>query len=181
MSDKKSKPIAEAAWTNDKTRPRIVLIGCGKSKADTGRRRVIPTELYTGSLFQKRAAYAERRSLPWAVLSAKYGLVWSDTSIQNYDLKLDDLAPIDRAAWAVGVVSQLLSSFDDDRTKLAGVTIEIHAGRQYADTLSAMLTLVGFKVEIPTAGLGIGDQLGAYTTGWLARLTSPSSTSLNAA
>jgi hypothetical protein len=48
---------------------------------------------------------------------------------------------------------------------LRGLTFEIHAGRAYTDYgVVSGLTRVGAHVELPVAGLGLGEQLSFYAS-----------------
>ncbi len=155
-----SKPLS--------THQQFVFIGCSKAKYPTGRSRVTPEELYNSPLFRKRVVYAKSQGLPWAVLSAKYGLWWPDITLKTYDLVLNSLPAIDRAAWHVSVANFFLNSFEDDRTQLDHITVEIHAGKMYCHPLAEILELLGVQVDMPCEGLMIGETLKLYTTGKLA-------------
>jgi hypothetical protein len=51
---------------------KVVLVACGKSK----RPEACPArELYTGTLFRKARAWAERHGDAWAILSARHGWI----------------------------------------------------------------------------------------------------------
>ena len=141
---------------------RFVFIGCTKNKHDVGRYRVMPEKLYDSDLFRKRVAYAENRELPWAVLSAQYGLWWPDTQLQTYENRLHDQAKIEQAAWHICVAHHFLNYFDDDETDIRKITVEIHASKTYAHPLAEILTALGITVALPCTGLGIGEQLAIY-------------------
>lgn len=136
----------------------IVIIGCGKAKLAT---KAPARDLYTGSLFATRRRYAESRASLWFVVSAKHGLLSPDEVISPYDQVLSDLLEVDRAAWAVGVVGQLLDELDD-HVRLRDVAVEIHSGTDYADPLHDVMVAVGMRPVLPLRGLGIGEQLAWY-------------------
>lgn len=154
---------------------RLILIGCSKSKhaVTYDRRRggrVLPTELYAGQLFPRRVAYAERIGAPWAVLSAEYGLWRPDVEMRPYETTFADLSPADRAVWHI-CVSHAVAHYlwepweEDERNPVLrprDLTVEIHAGRDYAHPLAENLRAVGIRVELPCEGLGIGKQLAWY-------------------
>ncbi|MCC9603544.1 hypothetical protein LOC67_23590 [Stieleria sp. JC731] len=159
---------------------RIVLIGCSKTKLPykPERRRggrLYPTELYGGDLFPKRVAYAESRNLPWMVLSAEYG-VWNPNQERKpYDTAFSDLSPADRADWharvAYHVIQELFEPFEVGEANRpltpSELTVEIHAGRDYAEPLATILTALGINVELPCKGLAIGQQKKLYASGSL--------------
>src|SRR5690554_4133484 len=101
---------------------RLILIGCSKTKLPYKRDpkrggRLTPIELYSGDLFRKRVAYAEREGCEWAVLSAAFGL-WPSHVERNpttgmsvgevYDVKMSDLSAADRAAWHASVALKVV-------------------------------------------------------------------------
>lgn len=148
--------------TSTNTKNRIVLIGCGSAKRSIS---VPARDLYTGTLFRARRAYAEmleaERGYPWWIISARYGLVRPDVEIAPYDRKISDLAPVDRAAWYVGVLQELLTVLDD-RADPRGIVLEMHAGAEYTEQLRDVARAVGFKVDWPVEGRGIGEQMAWY-------------------
>lgn len=162
---------------------RIALISCSKTKTyhrDSKRGgRVLPAELYSSELFRKRVAYIEQRGVEWFVLSARFGLWASDTernpsdgseigcpSDEPYSYRLGDLSPAEQTVWFTDVCHHVVEKLwlDDCDTPIhpSELTVEIHAGREYAETLKQLLEIVGVKVEWPMEGLGIGEQLAWY-------------------
>lgn len=155
------------AWKAEKevkmireTPARIILIGCGKTKRTVS---CSAADMYEGSLFRARLAHARRSGCPWWIISAKHGLLSPSTVIEPYDVSIESLAAIDRIAWPVGVVQQLLSQLSDDFEPRRCV-VEIHAGASYADGLSSVLAAVSINVAMPLKGLGIGEQMQWYFT-----------------
>jgi hypothetical protein len=149
---------------------KILLLGCGKLKADAP---CAARELYVGTLFQLRRQVAERSGLPWGILSAKHDLLLPGEQVAPYDERL----PAGEAAygWAVRIWCQL-----DRLTGGAGagepLDIEIHAGADYFNPLSAVRRdadrhhsqarpprpPLAVTLTCPTRGLGIGRQLQFY-------------------
>ncbi len=159
---------------------RIMLIGCSKTKLPYAGGRVYPEELYSGQLFTKRRSYAEQNGMgdSWFVLSAAFGLwpYWESKNASEhgsdkvYDLSISQLATADFAAWHTGTAHSLVESLwepvhrgdqaEPDSPK--NVTVEIHAGRLYREPLATILRAIGFQVEVPCEGLGVGQQLKWY-------------------
>ena len=52
----------------------------------------LPIEIYKGSLICKLAHWASRFGISWGVLSDKYGLVFADEIIKNYNIAPGDLS-----------------------------------------------------------------------------------------
>jgi len=104
----------------------LILIGCVSGKVETDE-AVEAKDLYTGSLWQKRRRYAEGRSresqedglptmgpaqswsrqVPWAILSAKHGIVLPDTKVEPYDLSPLMMSKIRKQAWVDDLAHQL--------------------------------------------------------------------------
>ncbi len=163
---------------------RVMLIGCAKTKKKDlfGENiepkagvKVIPETLYGGQLFSKRVAYANERNIPWYVLSAKYGVWHPRTLMKPYDQSFDSMTIHDRVMWHSAVCNRLANEMWEpfDNKKADGpidprdVTFEFHAGADYCHPLSEMLKALGFQVELPLSGLGIGQQLAWYSSGVL--------------
>ncbi len=136
-----------------------LLIGCVKEKSSRGGPA---RNVYASPLWGFRREYAERRAVPWFILSAKYGLLAPDTHIEPYDLALADLSPPERRAWSRDVLDQ----FKDVTRDLAEKTIEVHAGKLYIEFgLEQGLLQAGAKVSRPLAHIpGIGSQIRWYKT-----------------
>ena len=154
---------------------RLMLIGCSKTKkaVDFDPRtggRVIPEQLYGSQLFSKRVDYAKSKGMRWAVLSARYGVWFPHIGLKAYDQTFSDMIPADIAAWHVGVAQRLMEELWEQYNlgqsvnpiKPSELTIEIHAGADYCHPLTEILRAVGIAVELPLAGLGIGEQLAWY-------------------
>ena len=154
-----------------------MLIGCSKTKkaVDFDPRtggRVIPEQLYGSQLFSKRVDYAKARGIRWAVLSARYGIWFPHIGLKAYDQTFLDMIPAEIAAWHVGVAQRLMEELWEQYNlgqsvnpiKPSELTIEIHAGADYCHPLTEILKAVGIAVELPLAGLGIGEQLAWYCT-----------------
>ena len=156
---------------------RLMLIGCSKTKkaVDFDPRtggRVIPEQLYGSQLFSKRVDYAKARGIRWAVLSARYGVWFPHIGLKAYDQTFSDMIPAEIAAWHVGVAQRLMEELWEQYNlgqsvnpiKPSELTVEIHAGADYCHPLTEILKAVGIAVELPLAGLGIGEQLAWYCT-----------------
>lgn len=135
---------------------RVVLASCGATKLD---RPAPAADLYTGSLFRKARSYAEASGHPWYIVSALHGLVETGTVLEPYDVKIADLTPEARMAWAGRVARDLfLRGFGG-----WGV-FELHTGESYARPLRHSLAPVSLNILEPLAGLGIGQRLRWYAT-----------------
>ena len=110
--------------------PRILLIGCGKSKLTHAAQA---RDLYTGPLFRARRAFAEASGCPWFIVSAKYHLLHPETLIEPYDCRLNSQRATN-AGWGVTTLGKLA-----DWVRASGFVpdpkfceLEIHAGAHYA-------------------------------------------------
>ena len=142
----------------------IVLVGCGKEKLQ---RPAKAKELYTGPLFRKARAYAEKHGDLWRILSAKYGLVDPETVIAPYDATVAGKPQKERHNWAVvvrnAISCNLLTWTHDNGTnwRCEPVRFVCLAGAPYLSCFE----LEGCKIrefcviEKPLEGLGIGQRL----------------------
>jgi len=161
---------------------RIALIGCSKTKVYKHNPRVggrvFPSELYAGRLFKDAVAHAESRDIPWFVLSARFGL-WASGSSLNpgeydaatktwapYNETIKDMDKAERAIWhtkvAWDVIHQLWEPWhtgeSDSHIQPSELTVEIHAGKAYSHPLAEILSSVGCRVELPLQGMGYGNR-----------------------
>ena len=136
---------------------KLILVGCVKSKCGAPS---AARDLYDSPLWRCRRAYAERSGVPWYILSARHGLLAPETVIAPYDLALTDLRAADRRVWSRRVLDDLAAK----APALRGTTIEMHAGKAYADYgLKDGLHQAGAEVYRPLAHMaGIGAQCAWY-------------------
>lgn len=144
-----------AGLTTRPVAPAAVLVGCVSRKQPTARPA---RELYRTELFARRRAYAEASGLPWLIVSAHYGIVDPDSVIEPYDVRIGDLDWQQRRALSERVADQLAGRFGD----LAEAVLEVHAGDEYVQMLSAGLRPRGARLVNPLRGLRIGEQLAWY-------------------
>lgn len=129
------------------TLPILHLVACCSEKLS----HAAPArDLYCSRLFKMTRAVVERE--PWAILSAKYGLVLPDTVIEPYDVQLGGKIQSVRQQWADGVLAVIPKA---ERYVL-------WTGMSYAEFLEQPL-----RAERPLRGLGIGMQY-AYLRALLA-------------
>jgi hypothetical protein len=126
----------------------IVLLSCVKSKRD---RPCKAGEMYTSPLFQKMMAYAQSlKPKSIFILSAKYGLLSTDTVIDPYEKTLKNMKTAERREWAQGVISELRKRCDLDSDNFVFL-----AGMPYRENLVPHLK----HYEVPMEGLVFGKQL----------------------
>jgi len=131
----------------------VGLIGCVKKK---GRESTQARNLYQSALFVGRVRFVERSCDAWWVLSALHGLLAPDQDVAPYDLTLSGMSAEERYQWSVMV----LAAIDRHAGLEVGDVVEVHAGALYRDSgLVDGLLARGLRVEVPTRGLGIGEQL----------------------
>lgn len=136
--------------------PRLVLIGCVKSKVG----HTAPAkDLYDSPLWWKRRRYAESTGMPWAILSAEHGMVDPDTVLEPYDRYLGSEPVSYRRDWAARTAEQVLGALGEKELR----AVEIHAGLAYVNSgLRARLESTGIAVSWPVEGMPFGVQLGWY-------------------
>lgn len=131
-------------------RKTLFLVSCVSEKCD----RPMPArELYRSEWFQKTRAFVERQAGDWFILSAKHGLVAPDRVIEPYDETLNDKTVEQRREWSRKVSQELSLRCHP------GTTVVFLASEKYREFLLPVLKELGFNVEVPMEGLGIGEQL----------------------
>ena len=128
----------------------ICLVACVKSKLET---KAKAEELYTSALFKKTKSYAQRNCDKWYILSAKYGLLETNTEIAPYEVTLNNMSAIERKKWAKSVSNDLLKRITE-KSKITFL-----AGEKYREHLIPILKKEGHEISIPMKGLPIGGQL----------------------
>lgn len=143
------------ARSDNSTPSDVILIGCVKRKLPTA---ALARDLYASPLFHRGRAYAERAGVPWFILSAQHGLVAPDDELEPYDLRLSATSRQYRREWGGGVVAALRKALGS----IDGLSIEIHAGSAYVDSIRDELRSAGATVVEPLAGLALGPRLAWY-------------------
>lgn len=128
----------------------FVLISCSKSKLAT---KAPARDLYTGSLFQKAVAWAERHQHPWFIVSALYGLVTPDQELQPYDFTLKQLRAREREAWGQRAVSEL------GKYASSGSHAVLIMPELYRRHIQTALLQRDITYENPVEGMKIGQQM----------------------
>jgi cytoplasmic iron level regulating protein YaaA (DUF328/UPF0246 family) len=124
---------------------RIGLIACSASKLTD----IAPAaELYTGDLFTKSREYVEATCDAYLILSAMWGVVTPGGLLAPYEVYLPAQPKVARDSWNARVVDQLETLLDPEDT------IVCLAGTVYR----AWIRRSPWLVEVPLAGLGIGQQ-----------------------
>ena len=129
---------------------RIVLVACAAQKLETPARAA---DLYTSPLFRRAREFAEAHADAWYILSALHGLLDPERVTAPYDFTLKECNRREREQWAWGVISELRSAAPPRSHVI------ILAGNLYREHLEYDLTRYGYTVEVPTRGMGIGQQL----------------------
>jgi len=151
-----AKHSTHSRCLGDAMKKRIVLIGCVKGKVG---HEAPARDLYRSTLFTLRRRWAERHADTWLILSALHGVVEPTRVVAPYDVTLERMPARERREWSQRVLQELEKRLGS----LAGLKVEIHAGREYFDHgLADGLRARRAHVEIPMAGKGIGSQLRAY-------------------
>ncbi len=133
----------------------VVLVGCGKSKLDHS---APAQDLYTGPLFRKARAWAEKHGDEWGILSAKHFLVMPDQVLKPYEKKLSDLSEDHLCRWVVTTNRQIRY-----RWKLweGQIRVICLAGKDYAQAFDSdwLWPKAKIKAEYPLSGMGIGKRI----------------------
>ena len=107
--------------------PPIIIVGCGRRK----KRSVAKARrLYVSARFLACRAVAETLSAPYLILSARYGLIAPDTTLDPYDLDLGTLPEESRRVWANSALDYLYRTTD-------GAPITLLVAGAYAESIMA--------------------------------------------
>lgn len=130
----------------------VVLISCSKSKLD---KPAPARELYTGQLFKKAVAWAERQGLQWFVVSALHGLVAPDQSIAPYNYSLKDRrGSRERESWAYHTICALLPNHSPKGSRVILIMPEL-----YRRFIQPELDRASITYSSPLQRLSIGKQM----------------------
>jgi hypothetical protein len=143
--------VSRVLWYREQcdlfTAPEVMhLVSCVSMKRSTPS---CAEDLYVSPWFKAARRHVSRE--PWAILSARHGLLRPDQVIEPYDDTLSGRRSIDRRAWAASVL----------RTIPPARRYVIWAGAAYAEHLAPSL-----NAELPLRGLGIGEQLAWFNARW---------------
>ena len=129
----------------------LYLVSCTNKKAPSPRKA---KNLYISPWFGKAKTYVESTNQRWFILSAKYGLVDPNSTINPYDKSMNSMPKKKRMEWAEDVLSTLWPHITDIDT------IFILAGQRYREFLIPKLhDYEDVDICVPLEGLRIGEQL----------------------
>lgn len=130
----------------------VFLVSCVSAKCSSA---APARDLYLSAWFRKARAWVESHGGRWFILSAAHGLVPPDQIIQPYEKTLKAMPVGERRAWA----SRVLASLATRLTWAPAEVVVVLAGERYREFLLEPLKALVPRVEVPLAGLGIGEQL----------------------
>ncbi|MFI5300420.1 MAG: DUF6884 domain-containing protein, partial [Polyangiales bacterium] len=146
---------------------RIVLVGCGKSKAS----EPCPArDLYVGNLFRASLAYAEALAADAVfIVSARHYLLPLDRVIAPYDETLTGKVDWQVRAWGEYVAKEVENHCDPQHTRMPSAWgkpnprvvahVVLLAGETYAAPLRlAIAARVAWTLNEPLAGLMLGER-----------------------
>lgn len=128
----------------------LVLVACSKNKRPL---TCEAQDLYTGDLFLKSRAWAEKHGDAWAILSAKHFLLRPCAQIEPYDETLNNASPGQIEHWSKCVIRMICAAHPHARE------VTFLAGEKYRRHLSVWFAGIGVSVSAPMDGMGIGQQL----------------------
>jgi hypothetical protein len=135
---------------------RYIIIGCGAAKRDV---RSAAVELYTGTLYRKRLAYARTVGGPHFILSALHGVIVPTFEIDPYNETLPE-RPTDRSrAWSDDVARFFIGPRAGGQGRpfsgllSAGDELVVLASSRYIDGWAPRVREAGILVTEPMRGL----------------------------
>lgn len=138
----------------------LFIVACSQRKTaalKTG--PIAARDAYDGTAFKIARRMLENAGCKWCILSGYYGILWPDTVIENYNVKMD---PDPNREWD--------GQFDSIKQKqygrlMSAKRVVVLGSQLYARTAAVMLDR---KVEAPLAGLPIGKAIQKLKSGmWL--------------
>ena len=135
----------------------VGLISCTKSKRGEAAK---PKDLYLESAFFRKARqYVEANHDAWYILSAKHHLLDPDGDpIEPYDETLSGASVDTKREWAETVFEQLRA----DGLLVEENQLVFHAGRDYHEELTPLLSETSVEFTVLTDGLQFGETLAWY-------------------
>lgn len=136
--------VLKPSLISDDGSPPFILIGCGREKLLSA---APAAELYTSQRFQGCLQLARTLSAPFAILSAKHGVVPPDRILDPYDLNIVELESAKRRKWAQSVIKTLQS-------KIAGKRVVMLATSDYLKPILDLASERGQQLEFVTPWSG---------------------------
>ena len=135
----------------------VGLVSCTKSKREEAAK---PRDLYLESAFFRKARqYVEANHDAWYILSAKHHFLDPDRDpIKPYDETLSGASVDTKQEWAETVFKQLRA----EGLLADGNQLVFHAGRDYHEELTPLLSEASVEFTVPTDGLQFGETLAWY-------------------
>lgn len=128
----------------------LFLVSCVSTKRAVRSRA---RDLYISPWFEKARKYVEANGDRWFILSAEHGLLHPDEEVEPYEKTLNEMNPTQRREWADRVLAKLRPLLMDVER------VVVLAGERYREFLISELEALCPVIDIPMAGLGIGEQL----------------------
>jgi hypothetical protein len=132
----------------------LVIVPCGKLKIwskNPLKGSIKAKEAYIGSPFKVNKNYAERFSDKWLILSAKYGLITPDFTINgDYNVTFNDPSTNPISIQELTEQAKIYHEYS---------LVVALGGRRYTDIISRIFSQEGIKVIKPTEGLGLGKSM----------------------
>lgn len=132
----------------------VVLVGCCAKKLP---HKAAAKDLYRSALFVKARAFAEATGSPWAIISAKHGLLMPEAEVEPYDVTVAErgrrVGNMGRKADRQGFASSLRRALD---ARFPGASFIFLAGSAYRPWTGGSPAL---KLAEPLEGLGVGERL----------------------
>ena len=125
----------------------VAFISCVKEKR-IGKHKA--KDLYTSDCFKKSIGYCSSKYDSVFILSAKFGLLDLEDTIENYEMTLNDFSKDEKIKWSTMVHEQIKNKINDSDD------LYFYVGNNYREHLLPMLNN---NYYVPLEGKGIGEQL----------------------
>ena len=141
----------------------VYFVGCGKSKLDVA---APAKDLYQGSLFKKARTYVAHKMIEgdeWYILSAQEGCIRPDKTVEPYDKTLLSMKRDERYSWAMKSIRDFCRHGYYPYYTRQNLRLVFLCGKLYRRDIIMFLSeskhFNDVTIEVPMAGLGIGQQL----------------------
>lgn len=134
---------------------KLIIVQCGDRKIwkdHTELGKIPAKDAYTSPYFKKHRAYAERFGDRWVILSAKYGFLNPDETIEDYNVsfKRKKSGPISFSELKEQVVDKGLNHFDE---------VVVLGGKEYLEATQKAFEDTQSNVLSPFEDLKIGIRM----------------------
>lgn len=114
--------------------------------------------IYTGTQFRVARSVADFSERPWAIVDAKFGLVWPTDLIQPHTVSLSTFSRAQKDLWARSISSALARKFEPTTTRVIFIGTSL-----YMEPAKPAFEKAGFTVWLPWWAKDMQQQMSELT------------------